>query len=52
MQVVLFAGDSGYFALSHTGIAKFGFLCELYSRNKKKISKADNRNVLEHLRAR
>ena len=34
------------------GGAKFGLLCQLYTGNRKQISKADNKMVLEYLRAR
>ena len=34
------------------GGAKFGLLCQLYTGNRKQISKADNKTVLEYLRAR
>ena len=34
------------------GGAKLGLLCELYTRNKKEMSKSDKREVLDYLRAR
>ena len=35
-----------------TAVTKFGLLCELYTRNKKDMNKAEKQEVLEYLRAR
>ncbi len=40
------------FVLLHIGAVKFGLLCELYSRNKKEMSKPEKLEVLEYVRAR
>ena len=34
------------------GGAKFSLLCQLYTRNRKEMGKADSRDVLDYLRAR
>lgn len=36
----------------YIAVTKFGLLCELYTRNKKEMSKSEKQEVLEYLRGR
>ena len=36
----------------YSAVTKFGLLCELYTRNKKDMNKAEKQEVLEYLRGR